>query len=101
AISSVELVGTYFIENISTQITYTGQNVTQIRLSMDDIMEKFPYYEIAQDLTSAQDVLIWDNLSSIDRVNYQSIASKIHLQWETWRIPATENYADGDNAANY
>ena len=101
AISSVELVGTYFIENISTQITYTGQNVTQIRLSMDDIMEKFPYYEIAQDLTSAQDVLIWDNLSSIDRVNYQKIASQIHLQWETWRIPATENYADGDNAANY
>ena len=101
AISSVELVGTYFIENISTQITYTGQNVTQIRLSMDDIMEKFPYYEIAQDLTAAQDVLIWDNLSSIDRVNYQKIASQIHLQWETWRIPATENYADGDNAANY
>ena len=100
AITSVELIGTYFIEQDNRQITYTGQIVDNIRLSINDIFEKFPYYDIAQDLTTAQDILIWDQLSAIDRINYQQIANKISLQWETWRIPATENYADEINATN-
>jgi hypothetical protein len=100
-ISSVELIGTYSIEDTHSQIVYTGQSVTDIRLSTQDIFEKYPYYEIAQDITTARDILIWDQLSSIDRINYQQIANKINLQWETWRIPATENYANEINATNY
>jgi hypothetical protein len=99
-VASVELLGTYYIDNLFRKITYTGQNVTNIRLSIDDIFEKFPYYDIAQDITVAQDVLIWDQLSAIDRVNYQEIANQITLLWETWRIPATENYSDEFNATN-
>jgi len=99
-ITSVELAGTYYIDNLQKQITYTGQNVTQIRLTVNDIFEKFPYYDIAQDLTNVQDILVWDNLTSIDRINYQGIANNITLQWETWRIPANENYADELNATN-
>lgn len=100
AISSVELVGTYFIETATDRVTYSGQDVTAIRLSINDIFEKYPYYDIAEDITSAQDVLIWDGLSSIDRVNYQSIASQIDLKWETYKMPASENYADELNATN-
>lgn len=99
-VSSVELVGTYFIDNSTKQITYTGQNVTSIQLSIFEIFEKYPYYEIAQDLTAVQDVLVWDQLTSVDRINYQQIANKITLQWESWRIPATENYSDELNATN-
>lgn len=99
-ISSVELVGTYFIDNVSKQITYTGQDVSAIKLSINDIFEKFPYYDIAEDLTTAQDVLIWDGLISVDRINYQSIASQITLQWETYKLPPTENYSDELNATN-
>jgi hypothetical protein len=99
-ITSVELTGTYYISNTTLQITYTGQNVTNIRLAIADVFEKFPYYEIAQDLTAVQDLLVWDNLTSIDRINYQSIANQISLLWETYRIPATENYADELNATN-
>jgi hypothetical protein len=99
-ITSVELVGTYFINSLTDQITYSGQNQTQIRLTVNDIFEKFPYYEIAQDLTAVQDVLVWDNLTSIDRINYQQIASGITLQWQTYRIPNTETYADELNATN-
>ena len=99
-ITSVELVGTYYIDELIKEITYTGQNVTQIRLTVDDIFEKFPYYDIAQDLTNVQDVLVWDNLTSISRINYQNIANQIALQWQTWRIPATEDYADELNATN-
>ena len=100
SITSVELVGTYYIEADSRKITYTGQNQTQIRLTIYDIFEKHPYYEIAQDLTAVRDILVWDQLTSIDRINFQEIASNITLQWETYRIPSTENYADELNATN-
>lgn len=99
-ISSVELVGTYYIEGVQKEITYTGQNVEQIRLTTFDIFEKYPYYDIAQDVTAVQDVLVWDQLSTLDRINYQSIASQITLQWETYKIPADENYANEINATN-
>jgi len=99
-ITSVELIGTYFIGNITDQITYTGQNVEAIKLTVADIFEKFPYYEIAEDLTTVQDILVWDGLTSIDRVNYQRIANQIQLEWQTYRIPATESYADELNATN-
>ena len=42
AISSVELIGVYYIDNASQQLIYTGQSKTDIRLSIDDIFEKFP-----------------------------------------------------------
>jgi hypothetical protein len=100
AITSVELIGTYFIDNTSLNITYTGQIVDNIRLSMNDIFEKFPYYDVAEDLTAVQDVLVWDGLGSIDRINYQSIATQIDLLWETYQIPPNENYADELNATN-
>jgi hypothetical protein len=100
AITSVELIGTYFIDGASQVITYTGQNKTNIRLTINDIFEKFPYYEIAQDLTAVRDVLVWDQLTSIERINYQKIANGIDLQWETYRIPANESYADELNATN-
>lgn len=100
AITSVELVGTYFIDDPSRQITYTGQNQTSIRLTIDDIFVKYPYYDIAQDLTAVQDVLVWDNLTSVDRINYQQIANQITLNWQTYKLPANENYADELNATN-
>jgi hypothetical protein len=100
AISSVELAGTYFIDKPTRVITYTGQNQEQIKLTINDIFEKYPYYDIAQDLTTVQDILVWDNLSSIDRINYQKIANQLSLQWQTYRIPADENYADALNATN-
>jgi hypothetical protein len=100
AITSVELIGTYFIDETSLNITYTGQIVDNIRLSINDIFEKFPYYDVAEDLTAVQDVLVWDGLASIDRINYQSIASKINLFWETYQIPANESYANEINATN-
>ena len=98
--TTVELVGTYNIQEKDRLITYTGQNVTQIPLSLADVLEKFPYYDIAQDVTNVQDIIVWDNLTSIDRINYQSIANQIQLQWETYKLPAGNTYADGFYTAN-
>lgn len=99
-IASPELVGTFFIDEGMKVITYTGQNSTQIKLTIGDIFEKFPFYEIADDVTVVQDILVWDGLTSIDRINYQKIANGIVLQWQSYRIPNTENYADELNATN-
>ena len=99
-IASVERVGTYSITGVSKNITYTGQNKELESLAIEDIFEKFPYYDIADDLTAVRDVLVWKGLTTIDRINYQSIASKIILEWETYRIPATENYGNELNATN-
>ena len=99
-IPSVELVGTYFIDEANKNIIYTGQNDTQAKLTIFDIFQKYPYYEIAQDLTAVEDILVWDNITSIDRINYQSIASQIKLNWETYKLPANENYSDELNATN-
>jgi hypothetical protein len=99
-ITSVELVGTYLIDSDNNQITYTGQNQTQINLTIEDIFEKFPIYEIAQDVTTVQDILIWDQLTSIDRINFQSVASQITLKWESYKITAPGSYADSETAAS-
>jgi hypothetical protein len=98
--STVNLVGTYFIDGTTNQITYSGQYKTEISLSTADILFKNPYYEVAEDLTTVQDVLVWDNLTSIDRTNYQKIANQIDLFWETYKIPSGETYADSVNATN-
>ena len=99
SITSVELIGTYYINSSTDQVTYTGQNQTQIRLSLNDIFEKFPYYDIAGDVTSVQDVLMWDQLTTNKRINYQSIAAQITLNWETYKIPAGSDYSNPDIAA--
>jgi len=99
-ISSVELIGTYNVEESTKEITYTGADKTLTQLAIIDIFEKFPYYDIADDVTAVQDVIVWSNLTSIDRTNYQSIASNITFQWETYRIPPGEDYSDELNATN-
>lgn len=101
AITSVELVGTYFITKDSKEITYSGQQADNIRLSINDIFEKFPYYDIAKDVTSVQDILIWSDLTTVTKVNYQSIASKIEVLWESYRLPTNDNYQKEENSANF
>ncbi len=100
-ITSVELVGTYNITEAQQTITYTGADANPIQLSIADIFEKYPYYDVAKDITSAQDTLIWSDLASVDRINYQNIASQITLQWETHRLPPGADYSDELNATNY
>jgi hypothetical protein len=100
AITSVDLIGTYNIDSDQKDITYAGQNVSLINLTVNNIFEKFPFYGPADDVTTAQDVLIWKGLSTPERISYQSIANQITLLWETVRIPATENYADELNATH-
>lgn len=99
AITSVELVGTYRIMNSNQTINYTGQNKEAQRLTVNDVFEKYPVYDTAEDVTTVQDVLIWSQLTSTDRLNYQSIASNITLKWQTFRVSNTTPYANAVNTA--
>lgn len=99
-ITSVELVGTYEIDKKEYLITYTGQNQTNIQLSINDIFQKYPYYEKAEGLTTAQDILIWYGLTTQERLSYQKIANKISLKWQTWRIPVSETYKEEINSVD-
>lgn len=99
---SVELIGTFPVTESTMKYTYTGENQSDIRLSILDIFEKFPYYNSAEDVFEVDNVLGWANLIKNDRVNYQSIWSKVKLYWETWKVPYndTQGYKNGLNTAN-
>lgn len=100
SISTPELVGTYFIDKDSKQITYTGQNKTQIQLAIEDIFEQFPYYDGADYVTAVQDILVWSGLTAAKRGNYQSIFSKVDVQWETHRVLSDKDYSNEVLATN-
>lgn len=92
-ISTAELVGTYDITGDTITINYTGQNKTSIQLAIEDIFAKYDVYDTANDITVAQDTLILADLTTHQRISYQSIANKIKLQWQTWRMPE-DSYND-------
>lgn len=97
-ITTPYLIGTYDITGTTKDITYTGQKIKD--LNIDDIFEKYPIYEHAEDVTTAQDVLIWSQLSGVERINYQKIANKLNLQWVTYRLKA-DAYKNPINTQKY
>lgn len=100
-ISSVDLVGTFRIEGPNRKITYTGQSKAGITLTIDDIFEKFPIYDTAEDITSLQDILVWKGLTTTERISYQQIASQVTPQWVSWILPSSkEQYSNPLNVVN-
>lgn len=101
-ITTPYLMGTFKIESDTISLSYTGANKTQIKLSIEDIFEKFPVYNKADDVTAVDDILVWKGLTIDDEINFQKIANKITLQWETYRLPAADkdDYSQSINTAN-
>lgn len=100
-ITSVDLVGTYQITGAIQTIIYTGQSKAGVSLSIADIFEKYVFFDIADDVTTVQDVLLWKGLTTNERISYQLIANQIVPQWQTWIIPQSQQgYKDALNCAN-
>lgn len=91
AISTPKLVGTYPIANEEYDILYTGDTVTNIQISIEELFQKFQHYTIAEGVTQSDDRIIWYNLKQQVKKNYQPLVSKIKVYWETWKIPYTES----------
>jgi len=104
AITSVELVGTYYITSDSYELVYTGNEHSKadIKLTIEDILQQNDYYDVAGDLTQVDNVLVWADLIKEDDLSYQKIWNQLGVQWETWRIPYSkhEGYFNGINCAN-
>lgn len=96
--STVDLVGTFPITASADTVIYTGQVLRG--LSIDDIFLKYAIYEKSNDITTAQDVLIRDQLTSPQRLSYQSIANQISIKWQTWKLGSELNYSNPIIAAN-
>lgn len=104
AITSVELVGTYYITGNTHELTYTGEEHSgaNIKLTINDILEQNDYYDLAGDLTQVDNVLVWADLIKEDDISFQKIWNQVPVKWETWRIPynEAEGYTSGINCAN-
>jgi hypothetical protein len=99
-IASVDIVGTYQIQGPTMTITYTGQSKNGITGSIEEIFEKFPIYDTAGDITTVQDVLVYADLTTTQRLNYQQIASQLKLLWVSYKMPPSrKQYKDEINAA--
>lgn len=100
---SVELVGTFPIAAKTFDYNYTGESKSDVRLTIADIFEQFPYYDVADDVFEVDNVIGWSNLQANERLNYQDIWSNVKLYWESYKIPYNkfEAYNNGVNTANY
>lgn len=82
---------------------YTGDDPSEIRLSSADVFDRFPYYDLAEDVTSSDDTLVWSNLKTKQKKVYQEIWANTHLYWETYKIPVNkfEGYNNPINTSEY
>lgn len=103
-ITTVELVGTFYIQRSTFQHTYTGTEASNanIKLSISDIFEQSNYYDLAGDLTQVDNVIVWADLVKEDEINYQKIWNQVNVGWEAWQVPDnfSVGYRNGVTCAN-
>ena len=104
ASSSVELVGTYPIQGSTWNIVYSGseQSNTNTQLTLIDVFKQFDYYDIAGDLCSVDQVLVWSDLIKEEDIAYQKIWNQVKVGWQTSQVPTGQRigYHDGSVCAN-
>lgn len=103
-ISTPKLVNTFPINGHSTfDYTYTGNAKNEIQLSIEELFQRFPYYDTAGDVTTSDNSLLWVDLKSTQKYSLQKAFNNIVLNWVTTRIPYTsfEAYKNGVNMAEF
>ncbi len=102
SVKTYHLVGTYDIVSPVFEHVYTGNDKTEIPKTSAEVLFKPVFYDRSRTVVAQNRILMFGNLTSPKRINYQEIASAIHLQWETWRVPYNkfEAYYNGANTAN-
>lgn len=93
AIATPKLVGTYPVTTETQELLFTGNTDQSINLTMEDIFQKYSKYDVADGVTTADNRIIWYGLKENHRVNYQGVASKIPVYWETVAVPYDDQNA--------
>lgn len=103
--TSVDVIGTYPIQSSTWNTVYSGseQSNTNIQLTLTDIMRQFDYYDIAGDLTTTDQVLIYADLVKEEDISYQKIWNQVKVGWQTSQVPVGQRvgYHNGVVCANY
>lgn len=101
-VQTFEIAGTFSITSPQFTYTYTGNDKSPRLLTTEEVLFKAPYYNRAATLETQNQLLMLGNLTTNEQVNYQDIANRIRLQWETWQLPYNrfEAYNKGTNTAN-
>ena len=103
AVTTVELVGTFYIQTNVYKHIYTGdeQSEKNIQLSLSDVLLQNDYYDVAGDLTQVDNVLVWADMIKEEDASYQKIFNQVKVYWATSKMPVqqTKGYHDGVECA--
>jgi hypothetical protein len=70
-----------------TKYAYTGHNKAEVKLTVDDIFQRVPYYKSAGHVTSSNNILYWAAVKEYPKLNLQRVANRIKLYWQTIAVP--------------
>jgi hypothetical protein len=87
-----------------TEFIYTGNEQQKQRLSFDEFYQQRPVYEKADGITTIGDKLGLYGLSTNNLGNFQRVANKIKLNWQTVAVPYVlpeYTYKGGEFSSNY
>jgi hypothetical protein len=89
AVTSVDLMGTYFIMGSTYNHVYTGgeQSNANIKLTLEEVLLQNDYYDIAGDLAQVDNKIVWVDLVREEDISYQSIWSQVNVFWATSQMP--------------
>lgn len=82
-----------------SEVRYTGGE-TLIKLDAKDVFFKRAFYELAGNVTSANDYLFFSDLEEYNTPNLQRVANKVRFFWETVAIPEAA-YRDPQNSFRF
>ena len=97
-----EIAATLSFTDNNIDYVYTGNDKSANLITREELYFRSPYYKTAKTLETQNKLLMMGNLTTDERINYQSVASAIKPLWETWRVPYNkfEAYNNGANSAN-
>lgn len=97
-----EMVGTF--TSTTDQYVYTGNDKTARPITIQDVLQKYPFYENANTVTNANNHLLWGGVTSDREINWQPIGIRLGqlgaVKWQTVRADE-DFYANPIATANY
>lgn len=86
-ITTFDLIAT--LPSTTTRYVYTGGDPSPRHLTIEDILQSYPFYGNANTVTNANNRLLWGGVTSDKLVNWQSIGMQLGrvgaIKWQTVR----------------
>lgn len=87
-VTSVDRVGSYSTAQNIVSVANVGKTaINNSLITLDEVINKKPVYEKAEDLVATSQYLMWTNPSTKNELDYQKIAMEIIPKWVAYKIP--------------